>query len=209
MAACVHRGVPRKGCVDELREMVNALWLTEELHWDLALYWLFLINVVLLALLPVGSWLQTMLGIITIVFIVIDKTHAFGYIFDSGHYGPIRCHETVFFGTYIARVMLFVIPLSVAGLTRKGSVRAVGIIAGITGAVYTFARWYIEQRNVSTTALTCAFLNFDMVAQNAGLALVLARICLRSRLCLGTVHRDIPITVGGELAAHEVKVEAA
>jgi len=195
--------------VDELREMANALWLTNELHWDLALYWLFLINVVLLILLPTGSGFQTMLGIITILFIVIDKVHAFGYMFDSGRYGAIQCHETVFFGTYIIRVLLFVIPLSVAGLTRKGSVRAVGIIAGITGAVYTFARWYIEQRDVSTTALTCAFLNFDMVAQNAGLALVLARVFLRDRLRLGAVHRDVPLTVGGELAAHEVEVEAA
>lgn len=195
--------------MNELKEMIDALWLTDKAYWDIALYWIFFINIVVLFVLPSGSSLQTTITIVTLLMVVIDKVYAFGYMFDAGRYGPIRCHEAIFFGTYIIRIMMLVAPLTVAGSTNSDRARAVAILAGISGGVYAFARWYAEQRDVSSTALTCAFLDVRMVAQNAGLALIVARLILRDRLSLGAVHRHVPIAVLADLPTDEVEVQAA
>ena len=195
--------------MNELKQMIDALWLTDKIYWDIALYWIFFINLVVRFVLPDGSTLQTGITIITLLAVVIDKVYAFGYMFDSGRYGAIRCHEAIFFGTYIIRIIMLVAPLTVAGSTNSDRTRAVAILAGISGGVYAFTRWYVDQRDVSTTALTCAFLNVSMMAQNAGLALIVAKLILRERLFLGAVHRHVPVAVLVDLPADEVEVQAA
>ncbi|WP_119071816.1 hypothetical protein [Aggregatilinea lenta] len=195
--------------MEEIKQMVDALWLTDKIYWDIALYWIFFVNLIILFILPSGSSLQTTITIVVLLCVVIDKVYAFGYMFDSGRYTPVRCHETIFFGTYIIRILMLVAPLTVAGSTDSDKVRGIAILAGISGGVYAFARWYAEQRDVSSTALTCAFLDVSMVAQNAGLALILAKMFLRDRLSLGAIHRHGPVTVLVELAPDEVEVQVA
>lgn len=193
----------------EIKQMIDALWLTDKIYWDLLLYWIFLLNVIILFVLPDGSSFQTTITIITIMAVVIDKVYAFGYMLDAGRYTPQRCHEAIFFGTYIIRIIMLVAPLTVAGSTSNGKVRGIGILAAISGGIYAFTRWFIDQRNVSSTALTCAFLDLGFAAQTAGMVLILAKIALRDRLSLGAIHRHIPITVLAELPADEVEVQAA
>jgi hypothetical protein len=188
--------------METLKEMVNALGPTDQLQWDIALYMLFFFNIVLLMLLPDGSTLGTFLGIVVLSSVVIDKTYAFGYIVKAPD--PKYCHAKIFIGTYLIRAAMFVAPLTIAGSTHEGKVRTMGIIAGAWGGVYMFGRWFFEQRDISSTRITC--MNTDVMIQSAGLFLLLARLALRDRLSLGMVHRNIPAAVLGDLPAHEVEV---
>jgi len=189
--------------MENLKEMIDYLWLTDDLHWDLALYWIFLINIVMLFTLPDGSTLGTSIAIIVIIGAVIDKVYGFGFMLDPGRYTPERYHAEIFIGTYLMRAVMFVGPLSVAGSTDNPKTRAVGILAGLSGGVYSFARWYFDQREVSTTDIGL-YLHWEMFAQSAGMVLVLAHLALRRRF--GFVHRDVPVTVTRVLAAHDVEV---
>jgi hypothetical protein len=188
--------------METLKEMVNALGPTDQLQWDVALYTLFFFNIVLLALLPDGSTMGTLLSIVVLISVVIDKTYAFGYILKSPN--PEYCHAKIFIGTYLIRAAMFVAPLTIAGSTHEGKVRTMGIVAGVWGGVYMFGRWFFDQRDISSTQITC--MNTDITIQSAGMILMLARLVLRNRLCLGTVHRDIPAAILGDLPAHEVEV---
>ncbi|MBN1202678.1 MAG: hypothetical protein JXJ20_12570 [Anaerolineae bacterium] len=195
--------------MEDVNEMVNALWLTDEIHWDLALYGLFLLNVILLLMQPEGSSFTTMLGGLVILSIMIDKTHAFGYMLDPGVYEPVRYHEEIFIGTYLIRVIMFVAPLSIAASTKNSKSRGIGVVAGVGGGAYMFIRWYMEQRDVSTQDVGLGYLDMQIAVQSIGMLLVLARIALRNRLYLGAVHRDIPATVVVDIAPDDVEVQVA
>lgn len=192
--------------MDDIKAMAEALWLTDNLEWDISLYWIMLINLVLLFVLPDGApAMHTMIAIGAIMSAVIDKTYAFGYMLDSGSYSPEECHGQIFIGTYLIRALMFAGPLMVAGSTESGKARFLGILAGISGAVYMFARWYFDQRDVSSLEITCY--NTGMVLQSAGIVLILARMVLRDRLIVGRIHRRIPVTIPGQFAAHEIEIE--
>lgn len=194
--------------MDELREIISALWLTDEIYWDIALYVIFALNLLLMLMQPDGSALAVALCILVLVAAVIDKTKAFGYTLDvSPYYTREQCHEQVFIGTYLIRVIMFAAPLSVAGMTKNPDSRLVGIVAGVIGGVYMFARWYLEQRDVALTDLFCATIWAGFALQQAGLALLAARVALGDRLLLGRVHRHAPLLVAGELAPDGVEVE--
>lgn len=195
--------------MDELREIISALWITDEIHWDIALYILFALNLVLLLMQPDGSPLAVGLCILVLVAAVIDKTKAFGYIFEVNPYRYTReqCHEQVFIGTYLIRVVIFAAPLSVAGMTKNPDSRWLAIVAGIIGGVYLFVRWYLEQRDVPVTDLFCAYFFAGFAFQHVGLGLAGARLALGDRLLLGRVHRHAPILIARELAAHQIEIE--
>jgi hypothetical protein len=188
---------------DDLKQMVDALWLTDDLIWDLSLYWIFLLNVALLVAQPEGSAFGTALSIVVIISVLMDKTYAFGYVMDPGKYTPEDYHAKIFIGTYMLRAAMFTAPLIMAGSTESGGVRALGILAGVSGAVYMFARWYFDQQDVDVSEI--AFLYREWLPQTTGMVLVLARLALR----LGRVHRDVPVLVAGDLAAHDAEVEVA
>lgn len=192
--------------MDELREMLSALWLTDELHWDISLYVLFVLNLILLLMQPDGQPVATGLCIIVLVAIMIDKVKAFGYMFPaSPYYTREQCHEQIFIGTYLIRAAIFAAPLSVAGMTKNPGSRLWGIVAGILGGVYMFARWFMEQRDVPIDDLFCATAFAGLALHQMGLALV----GKRDRRLLGRVHRHAPVLVTVELAADEVEVERA
>ncbi len=191
--------------MEELRAILNSIGPSDAtLAWDIALYALFLINVIILLLLPDGSSLGTVLVITVIVCLFIDKTFAFGHIFDSGPYTPEYCHGKIFVGTYLIRAVIFAAPLTVAATIEKENVRFLGVVAGIGGAVYMFARWYADQRDVDAPNITC--FNSEIMVHSASTLLVLGRVALRKRLGSLTVYRDVPGAVPGDLAAHKVEV---
>ena len=195
--------------MDEFREVVSALWLTDDIMWDISLYVLFLLNFVLMFMHPSGDSMATSLSMLILVAIVIDKVRGFGYMFDPGSYSRARCHEEIFIGTYLIRVVMFAAPLTIAGRTTKPSIRPIAIIAGLGGGAYMFIRWFMEQRDVNSTRLLCSWLTLDFALQSGGAALILARVALRDRLLLGRVHRHIPVAVLGELAADQVEIDVA
>lgn len=190
--------------MDQFKEMINALWLTDQIQWDIALYVLFFLNLVLLIMQTEGSAFATLLLIIVLVAIIIDKTLAFGYMidFDMTRYTRERFHEEIFIGTYLIRVAMFAVPLSIAGMTKNPKSRGPAVIAGVGGGAYMFVRWFSEQRNAPGTDIG---LGYVPMLQYMGLLLMAARFTLRNRLCF--VDRDIPVTVPGELAAHDVEIE--
>jgi len=192
--------------MEELRAILNSVGPSNDtLAWDLALYGLFFLNLITLLMLPDGATTGTILSILVLISIFIDKTFAFGYLIDSGPYTPETCHAKIFVGTYLIRALMFAAPLTVAASTDNGKVRAAGIIAGIGGGVYMFTRWFFDQRDIEAPDITC--FNTTVMAQNLGMTLVLARLMLRRRLRLGVVHRHIPVAVAGDFAAHDVEVE--
>ncbi|MBP8974820.1 MAG: hypothetical protein KBH93_13200 [Anaerolineae bacterium] len=191
--------------MEELRAILESVGPSNDtLGWDITLYVLFLLNVVILLLLPDGSTLGTVLSVGVILCLFMDKTYAFGHLLDSGPYSPEYCHAKIFVGTYLIRAVIFAAPLTVAASTDKGSVRTLGIIAGIGGAAYMFLRWYSDQREVSAPNITC--FDSEAMVRSASMVLVLGRVALRNRLGSLTIYRDVPGAVLGDLAAHEVEV---
>lgn len=189
--------------MEDIKEIINALGPSSGgMAWSLALYWMFLINLVILFV--DGSAFGTNISIAVLLCVFIDKTFAFGYMFNSSEMDPEYCHTKIFIGTYLIRVAMFAGPFAVAGSTEKGKVRAIAILAGLSGIGYMFIRWFYDQRKVDAIDVTCY--NTEMLIQTAGMGLVLAKIALRDRLPLGAIHRHIPITVPRELATHEIEI---
>jgi hypothetical protein len=189
---------PGGDIVEELRQIVNSIGpSSDSLIWDLSLYVLFFLNFITLFMLPDGSTMGTMLTILVLISIFIDKTYAFGYMMNPGVYGAKRCHEEIFVGTYLIRAAMFVVPLTVAASTEDGKVRAVGVIAGIGGAIYLFLRWFMQQRNVEAPGVTCS--------ATIGFVLLAAQM-LRDRAWLGVIYGRVPLPVVGQPAAHDVEV---
>ncbi|MBN1680053.1 MAG: hypothetical protein JW966_07155 [Anaerolineae bacterium] len=195
--------------MEALQEMVSELWIGDEIHWDLALYWIAFINILVMLLQGDGATLQIMLSIIAVMSAVIDKTHGFGHMLDTGPYSPVKCHEEIFLGTYLIRVAMFVAPLTVAGSTKSPKSRGVAVVAGVSGGAYMFIRWYFEQRDVTSTKLTCSTLMATLTLQNMGMFLILARVALRDKLTLGAIHRHIPVLVPRNFATDDIEVDVA
>ena len=184
----------------DYKAMLELLWLTDQPLWDFALYGLFLLNIILLITVPSESSFGTMLGILILISIVIDKTYAFGYLMKSPY--PKECHAKIFIGTYLIRAIMFVAPLTIAGSTDSGKARGMGIIAGLAGAAYMFGRWFMEQRNVVSSTITCQ--NPEVAIAGAQALLLLGYWVARRSVRL--VNGHIPIPIARELAAHEVEV---
>jgi hypothetical protein len=194
--------------MEDVKTIVNSLGpgSGRQLLFDIALYWMFLVSIGIMFL--DDSSFGTNVSMAVLLCIFIDKTFAFGYMFnpDNGWVDndPETCHAKVFVGTYLIRVVMFAGPFAVAGSTTSGKVRAAAILAGLSAVVYMAARWFFEQREFNASRVTC--FNTDMVIQNAGMLLVLAKITLRDRLRLGSIYRHIPVTITRNFAAHDVEV---
>ncbi len=184
----------------DYKAMLASLWLTDQPIWDFALYGLFLLNVILLFTVPSESSFGTMLGILVLVAIVIDKTYAFGYLMKSPY--PKVCHAKIFIGTYLIRALMFVAPLTIAGSTDSGKARGIGIIAGLAGAAYLFGRWFMEQRKVPSGNITCQ--NPEIVASSAQAILLLGYVLARRSVRL--INGHVPLPIAQELSAHKVEV---
>jgi drug/metabolite transporter (DMT)-like permease len=194
--------------MEDVKTIINSLGpgSGQQLFFDIILYWMFLINLGIMFL--DNSSFGTNISMVVLLCIFIDKTFAFGYMFNpkNGLYDndPEICHAKVFVGTYLIRVVMFAGPFAVAGSTRSGKVRTAAILAGLSAVIYMAARWFLEQREFNTSRVTC--FNTDTVIQSAGMLLVLAKMTLRDRLCLGTIYRHIPVTVTRDFSAHDVEV---
>lgn len=194
--------------MEELRAIANSIGPSSDtLLWDITLYVLFFLNLIMLLLLPDGSTVGTLLSMAVLISIFIDKTYAFGYMIDPGPYTPETCHSKVFIGTYLIRAIIFAAPLTIAASTNEGRVRGAAIVAGIGGAIYMFLRWFMEQRDFNAPDIIC--FNTSVAAQSIGMVFILARVALRDRLRLGRIDRHVPVTIAGDFAPDHVEVELA
>ena len=138
--------------MEELRAILESVGPSgNTLGWDIALYALFLLNVVILLLLPDGSTLGTGLSIAVILCLFIDKTYAFGHLLDSGP--TLRSTATRrFVGTYLIRCGLRR-PADDCRLTDKDSAHD-GHHRRIGGWSIAL-RWFSDQRDVAAPNITC------------------------------------------------------
>ena len=175
----------------EFKEIISAVGPSDNLMWDIALYALFFLNLIMLFLLPDGATLHTMLVILVLISVFIDKTYAFGHLIKSDRYDPETCHAKIFVGTYLIRAAMFIVPLIIAGSTDSSKARPLGILLGVMAAAYMIGRWFIDQREVETTNITC--MNTGMAAQAGVMWITLAYATVRrSWLRAVTVDRDVP-----------------
>lgn len=127
--------------------------------WDYIVYGLFILGLVtLFALGEKGSQRDTIMVSVAIFICVLDKAYAWGYIMDpqgvfpQGPGGEFTRQQRIdahisHFGTYAMRVLLFSLPIVVAAQTKAKAGRALAGLMAIAGAIYSFGRWYDEQRN--------------------------------------------------------------
>ncbi len=192
--------------MDNMGEIFNSLGPNSgDMLWNIALYVLFFLNIILLLIVPDGDSMHTMLIIFILMGIIIDKAFAFGYLLDAPN--PIKCHTEDFLGTYLIRAYMFIGPWIVAGATSEGKVRGLGILVGLGGLAYSVARWFLEQREAGDGNITC-FITGLWAAQALLPFLPLAYAVLRRKLAL-FVDGHVPVTIVGELAAYEIEVERA
>ena len=95
------------------------------------LYVLIFLYVIILMLQKKSNLFITILMTIAIMCALIDKIDALP-------------HQS--FGVFIVRILMFTIPLVVAGMTKWEKARGPGILAGFIAVVYLFARWFGEQK---------------------------------------------------------------
>lgn len=103
--------------------------------WDVVLYLILLFVLITLFMQPEGALTVTLLLAAVVVGIFIDKVEAMP--------GRHQCS----FGTLIIRIMMFVIPLIVAGITKNPKARAPSVVAAVLGLGYTFLLWATEMNN--------------------------------------------------------------
>jgi hypothetical protein len=95
------------------------------------LYFLIFLYIVVLMFQKKSNLFITILMTIAIMCALIDKIDAI---------------PRASFGVFIVRILMFTIPLVVAGMTKWEKARGPGILAGFIAVVYLFARWFGEQK---------------------------------------------------------------
>lgn len=115
--------------------------------WDFILYVIIFLQIVLLALLFNGSLRDVILMAAAMLAAVADKIYLFGFV-DGGATTidyAVRFHTKESFLTYVARVIIFAMPLVITTQTRIKRAKPLCVVLGIMSLVYTFARWYFQQ----------------------------------------------------------------
>lgn len=109
-----------------------------QLYWDILLYLIFFLALVMLGFMPDKNMLPTILTACVLLLAVIAKLDVL---------------EPKEFGTLVVNCGLFVIPFIVAGMVRNsrsakaGRVMAPAVIAGSLGGVYFMMFWFLAQQN--------------------------------------------------------------
>src|SRR4051794_26190672 len=117
------------------RLAINYQGPSDALPWGYIIYTMMFLYVVTLFLQKKSNLTITLLMGAALLCALLDKV-AIGQIsgFQKGQ-----------FGAFFIRIIMFTVPLVVAGMTKWGKSRGPGILAGIIGAVYLLGRWYVDQ----------------------------------------------------------------
>lgn len=183
--------------------------------WDYFVYGLLFLGLVTLFLMGSKSTQGETSMVALFVFIcVLDKVYAMGYMTDlEGIPNPTREQRVeehiTHFATYVMRLALVVAPLMAAAMTETGRVRILTGILALAGLVYSFGRWYFEQRE-SGTGITYLISEPQVVAQSSLFLLASGElICRRGWRRLRGIYGRRPMLVGRVLPADNAEVKVA
>ena len=198
-----------------------------QLIWDGMVYGLLFFSLIGLFMLSQGSMSDTLLISGVVMFCVLDKTYAWGYIVkpDGVYPGmptdctlyPNICERDVrvaahliHLGTYMMRVLMFAFPLVVMGQTRVGKARIIAGMIAVYAGVYSAARWYFQQRNAVGSVFMIDWLEPQSIFRSSmfivGLG-ILAHRWHRNRF--GSIDWETEMLVGGVLASDDAEIEVA
>lgn len=185
--------------------------------YDYMLYGLFFVGMLTLAFMGKGSTQMDTLFVTAAVFmVVLDKLYIVGFIdVPANPTGAEVTNEERIavhidhFATYAMRVLIFVLPLVVAGNTKNGRTRILTGLFAITGAVYSFARWFFEIRENADEEEFQSMIQPELLPLQAALFIFVVGELLyrwhRQRLC--SVDGEAPSFVRRVLPTDDIKVE--
>lgn len=198
-----------------------------QFYWDIAVYGLLMLSLLALFMLSQGTMRDTLMLTGVVMFCVLDKTYAWGYIVrpagvfegmptDCVAY-PNICERDVrvaahlvHLGTYLMRVGMFAFPLVVVGQTRVGRVRILAGFITAYAAVYVAARWYLQQRNAGGAVFMIDWLEPQNIFRSSTWMLGLAALAHRwYRNCFRSIDREAEVFVGGVLTTDDLEIEIA
>lgn len=116
--------------------------------WDYALYVIIFLQVILLAVLFLGSLRDVLFMAAAVISAISDKIYLFGFL-DGGATNidqAVEFHTKDSLFTYVARVMMFAFPLVITTQTKIRRAKPLCVILGVGGLVYMFGRWFVQQR---------------------------------------------------------------
>lgn len=172
--------------------------------WDYYVIGLFIFGLMTLFLLGDKSDQQDMTFVSIAVFVcILDKAYAIGYIFEPDVPNPTReqrieTHVT-HFATFMMRVLVFVLPLMVAGRTRVPRVRILTGLFAIAGGVYMFVRWYDEMRGS-----VFGFIEPQIWLQGSMFILVSGELIARN--LFRRIDRQRPVFIRGMLPPDDTEI---
>lgn len=196
-----------------------------QVTWDLAVYGLMFLSVIGLFMLSQGSMNDTLMISAVIMFCVLDKAYAWGYILkpDGVYPGmPTDCKlapgvcerdvrvaaHIIHLGTYMMRVFMFAFPLVITGQTRVGKARIMAGIIAVYAGVYSAARWYFQQRNASGAVFMIDWLEPQNIFRSSVFVVGLGTLayhwhCNRFR----SIDWEAEMLIGGVLTSDDAEVE--
>jgi hypothetical protein len=130
---------------------LQEILLPQDTPWDYFLYVVMFFQFLLLIALFNGSLRDVIFISIGMMAAIADKTFLFGYIFQEGC-ETIACakpyHTEESFWTYVARVGMFFFPVLISTQTKQKAAKPLSVLSAILALVYTFSRWFFQQREV-------------------------------------------------------------
>jgi len=120
-----------------------------QMVWDVTLYVIMFFQIILLIILFDGSLRDVLLVAVSFISAMADKAYVFGFLeYPDSAALAIPYHTEQAILTYVARVAMFSAPLLLAAMTKEKKARPLAILIFLTTAIYTFARWFIQQSGI-------------------------------------------------------------
>jgi hypothetical protein len=196
--------------------------------WDLLVYGLLFLSLIAVFMLSAGSMGDTVMIAAVVMFCVLDKTYAWGYIdkpstvvegltptdctlFPTAcdRYLRVQSHLT-HLGTYMMRVLMFALPLVITGQTRIGKARVIAGIIAVYAGIYSAARWYFQQRDAGGSVFG-AMIDWwepQNIFQNSLFILAIGELTYRRyRHRLGSVDGHTQVPIGSVTSRDNIEIE--
>lgn len=193
--------------------------------WDGLVYGLLFFSLIALFMLSQGSMRDTLMISAVVMFCILDKTYAWGYIVKpDGVYPGMPTDCTVYpkicerdvrveahlvhLGTYLMRVLMFSFPLVIAGQTRVGKARVLAALLAVYAGVYSASRWYFQQRSASGAVFMIDWLEPQSIFRSSMLVVGLGALAHRwYRNRFRSIDWETEMLVGGVLASDDTEIE--
>ena len=125
---------------------LNDVIAIQQVPWDYILYFIFVIQVLVLMLLFSGSLRDVLMIAVTVLCLIADKSYIFGFL-DGGRDtldAAIEYHTKDSAFTFAARIAMFALPLVITTQTKIPRAKPALIFLAIVSMVYAFSRWFFQ-----------------------------------------------------------------